>query len=291
MKKLILIALLSTFSVFGQSKVSLKLKLKKGDKYKVATMMKQNITQTFNGQEMKMFQSNGSKYTFDVIDVDDKGNFVINCKYLAVSMSSKNNFANVSYDSEKDKVVPAQAKGMAAMLNESFTMKMTPAGKVVEVKGIDKIAAKMIKTMGLEGNPMAQAQIKSMMSNEKIKSMMSQFSFYPDKAVGVNDKWKSTQSVNPGFKMDMDNTYTLTSIKGDDASVKTDTIITVKNGKMANGAVINLKGTQTGVTKLSTGNGMMKSAAVKQNIKGTISMRGLNIPMAFTTDTSMTVTK
>jgi hypothetical protein len=188
--KLLAAALLLALSF--QDKVELRWKWQKGQELVYKSSQKTLLE--FAGQPMD--QQMGYTYSMTVMDVSDSGEATIQVKYLAVATKGSGPQGEYDYDSEKDKEAPADgpAAMQAKMVGQSFTMKMTPVGRVTDVQGYDKVLEAMMK--GGEDNAAVRAQLKQMFSNDTFKGMMQQMAPpLPEEKVGAGDGWMNEFTV------------------------------------------------------------------------------------------------
>lgn len=184
MKLLIAAALLLSAQ---DGKVELKWKFEKGREFAYRQTQKQ--TMEIFGTAME--QENGQTQVWTVKDVAADGTATIETKVVGVSAKASGAM-EFEYDSEKDKELPEnpQVRMMAKMVGKTFTLKMTPHGKVLEMKGADAVIDEMLKELGEEAGP-AKEMLKQMLSDDSMKSGMQQLTpMLPTKPVGKGDSWK-----------------------------------------------------------------------------------------------------
>jgi len=148
----------------------------------------------FGGAPME--QHMGYTYSMTVTDVTDAGEATLTIKYLAV-VARGSVPVEYDYDSEKDKEAPTEgpAAMQAKMVGQSFTMKLTPLGRVTAVQGYDKVLEAMMKG-ATEDNPQVRMQLKQMYNDDAFKGTMQQmFPPLPEAKVGKDDPWKSEYIV------------------------------------------------------------------------------------------------
>jgi len=180
------------------AKVELRWKYTKGQEIRYKTI--QRVTMDAAGAKVR--QETTTTFSMNVTNGDPKGEATILAKYEAVGVQMSG-LQELDYDSEKDKEVPEdpQVQMLAKLVGQSFTMKMTASGKVVEVKGFDKILEAMTKGAGeKEGQEQAQMMLKQMFSDESFKSMMQQMSPpLPEDKVGKGDTWSNDFTMKLPF--------------------------------------------------------------------------------------------
>ncbi len=201
-------------------KVTLLWKFKKGDKHRYETSQ-DNKTEV-GGMEINNEMIFG--YELEVVEVDDKGVATLKLTYDRVKFVMTG-MMDTDYDSEKDKEAPEEGLGriMAGLNGKSFTMKLSPRGEVVAVKGYEAIMEEITKDMG-EDDPMLGA-MKSQMNDENMKKLMQQaFPRLPEKAVGKGDSWEDSSDMGiPGLgALTMKNKTTIKEQKGSEITLNVD---------------------------------------------------------------------
>ena len=210
-------------------KMELKWKFEKGRELTYRQTQKQSME--FAGTAME--QETSQTHVWTVKDVAADGTATIETKCVAVA-SKASGAMEFEYDSEKDKDVPEnpQVKMMAKMVGKVFTLKMTPSGKIVEMKGFDALMEEMLKEMGDEAGPMKD-MLKQMLSDDTMKSAMQQLApMLPEKPVGKGDTWKNDFTLKfpmiGGMKFGV--ASALTDLKDGEAQIGQDWTIELKGG-------------------------------------------------------------
>jgi hypothetical protein len=210
-------------------KVELKWKFEKGRELTYRQSQKQVMELFGNAMEQETAQTQ----VWTVKDIGPDGVATIETKCVAVA-SKATGAMEFEYDSEKDKELPEnpQVKMMAKMVGKTFTLKMTPQGKIVEMKGFDALMEDMLKELGDDAGPMKE-MLKQMLSDDTMKSAMQQLApMLPEKPVGKGDKWSNDFTLKfpmiGGMKFGVGST--LKDVTGGDAHVEQDWTIELKGG-------------------------------------------------------------
>ena len=213
----------------GQEKVDLKWKFEKGRELTYKQTQKQTLELFGNAMEQETSQTQ----SWTVKDVAEDGTATIETTCLAVAMKA-GGALEFEYDSEKDKELPEnpQVRMMAKMVGKTFTLKMSPKGKILEMKGFDALMEDMLKELGEEAGP-AREMLKQMLSDDTMKSSMQQMApMLPREAVGAGDKWKDEFTLKlpmiGGMKFGV--ASTLKELGGGEAKVDQDWTIELKGG-------------------------------------------------------------
>lgn len=295
---LLLAALLfapAAFAQKGKSKtkpaaaIELKLQLKPGKTYRMWMSTDQDITQDISGQKIVVKQMMGMGYRYEVQSVDAAGTATINMTYDSVVIRSVTPMGETGFNSanpDTGESAPG-TEAYKAMLGAQFTMKLTKAGKVESITGVDELMAKIVNGMGTQ-EPAQKAAIeqslKKMISNEAMAETIERsMNIYPATPVKVGDSWKQTMEVAIGMPMTVSTTYTLKNITNGVAELGVQsTVANNANAKpmemMGMEMNYNLSGTQKGTMKVNVENGWVDTSSLKQNLFGTMSISGENIP-------------
>src|SRR5688500_7821157 len=106
-------------------KLDLKLRVKKGDAYRVGLVIDQDIAQTAPGaaQPQAMKQKIGMGYRMEVQDLDAEGKATLRTTYDDVSFRQEGPAGVIEFDSSKPAgEVPLAARGFAALAGQQFTI-------------------------------------------------------------------------------------------------------------------------------------------------------------------------
>jgi hypothetical protein len=128
-----------------------------------------------------------------VTEVDAKGEASIAAKYEGAGIKAAGS-PGVEYDSEKDKEPPAHAyaRAVAKLVGRSFTFRLTPDGRVTEVKGFEAILQEVLKGAGEQDEAIARQFLRQMLSDDIMRSKLQQMSpGLPPGPVGPGDGWSN----------------------------------------------------------------------------------------------------
>ena len=262
----------------GSETVDLKFQLGKGGKYEYAT----NMDMTMNQMGMQAKTKMGVTYLFEVVG-DSAGWKQLSSTIQRVTMDVDGMGMNMSFDSDKPSADTAgpmgvTAKMFTAMKGGKFSFTMNEKGEVGSVSGIQEMVAKM-----LSGNPNAEQMLASMQqtfSEENFKQNVQQsFAIYPDKPVKVGESWKKSMVMqNQGMTIKSDNTYTLESVKGDDAAIKVASNLS-SDSTAVQGVAIKVSGTSNGNMNFHVPTGLATSGKVNMNMDMKMNAQGQEMPM------------
>ena len=282
--------------VKAEEKLELRLRLGKGEVYRLRLTVEQHVVQTpaapparAGGKEsatpqaaQSVDQSVGVGYTMSVDDVDADGAMTITTKYDSVVFRQKGPAGATEYDSTKPpKVVPPSAKAFAALPGLSFRQTVTAGGTVRSVEGLDEMLAEIVRRLELPEGP-ARASMLKALGEQFGEGAMKQnlqdlFAIYPPGPVAVGETWARKVVVSRGFPLVIDSTYTLKGRSGGVAEVamnarlapNTDAApVELGTGRMTYA----LSGEQHGVVRIHEATGWTQSLTTEQDVSGTLTL-------------------
>ncbi len=253
--------------LLAQGEVDLRTTAKKGSSVWLVQETKQAQVIDMQGQEMETEQSTTRTLCFTVKDVDDKGNLVVETKIARIQGSTK--LPMGMGDMEFDSAAPASdedddggmggmggmmKKAMMAGAGKSFTAKLSPLGKVIEL--MDG-AADILKSDD-EKMPGGEA-----MSADTLKQLVeSAFGTLPEKATAVGAKWQHTQKEG-NARMPAESKLEMTLTKADAESFEITAVGTVDKPAEAKADTKDGEKIDDGDEQEAMGREMLKSMKMK----------------------------
>jgi uncharacterized protein DUF6263 len=174
--------------------------------------IKQTTETTMSGlpgglPDARMDQVADQVFTMTVEDIAADGNVTLRQSFESMRMDISTPNGKFSIDGAKPSASgapPEQAvqKVFAAMLNEPFTIVLTPSGRVVKVEGFTRLMDRMFAAM--PSDPQAASaltQMRTGLSDEQMTATFSQgFTELPAKPLKTGDAWTTSGTVpNPVF--------------------------------------------------------------------------------------------
>jgi hypothetical protein len=226
-----------------------------------------------------LIQEEGNRLSLIVTDVSESGEAAVTMKYLAVSIRGSGPLGDYDYDSDKDKVSPADGPGLlyARLVGQSFTFRISSTGGISDVQGFDRILDALLKGAGEEAAG-ARAQLKPMFSNEAFKATMQQLTpAFPEERVGKGDSWTrefvTRMPVIGDLKLSL--TSTLTGVEEQNALIDQEIKIAIKD----NGTV-ELKegrGKATSVCSIEKGGYLSRKSTVELTLVSAVDGQAMPI--------------
>ena len=283
----------------------LELKLDKGKTWYERMVLDQKITQDILGQQQVTNMVIGTTMKLEVLDVDGQGNMQIRHTYASTRFKQANPMMPaVDYDSSRQAIAPAGAEGFAALVGQSYAMKISPKGQVLEVTGMEELAEAIRKK--LPGGAPAQGTdpLWAFLDKDALKEMTeNSLAVYPGKPVEPGDSWTRKQSMRRSLAMTTESKWMLQKRDAGVATIaSTASMKTDPNGPAMEiqgmAMKMDLSGSQEGTIQMQESTGLVLVNRGRQQLKGQIrvgsSPQGpfdmMAIPMtletAFTTETS-----
>jgi len=257
--------------------VRLELKLNKGKTYYLRTVIDQKITQEMMGQQQVILLSLGIVQKLEVLGVDGQGNMQIRHTYVGTRYKMTNPMMTVDYDSAKQAAAPAGAEGFAALIGQSYTITATPQGKVLDIAGMEDLAAAVRKKLPPGADPSQGTDpLATFLDKDAMKEMTENaMAVYPDRAVEPGDSWTRTQLVRRGMAMTTESKSTLQKHEAGVATVaSTASVKADPNGPAIQtqgmAMKMELAGSQEGTLWIDEATGLVLSNRGRQQLKGQI---------------------
>lgn len=303
MKRIVFITFLLCAALASNAeKYKVILNLEKGKEYIQKTESNMVINQNFNGMSIDINLNTIGNSIFKVNEVHP--NFYwIDVKYTRLTMEMKMPQGNMKYDSKEPDPNDIMSNLLSKMLKQSFQIKMSKTGKVLEIKNLDHLLESIF-----EGHKLPQDQKDQIMSQIKqsygkdsfIRNFETFSAIYPPKKINLNEKWAVKSKLTGNVHGDLHVDYQLKENQKDyyiiqgKGNLKAD-----KNAPYLkqNGMEIQtvLSGSYTSNLKIDKKTGWIINGKVIQDYEGTNQMKananlpnGMNIPIKMKTTTDVT---
>jgi hypothetical protein len=285
----------------GAEKITLGLHLKAGQTFHMVTTIESNLTQTIMGQEMVATSTNGMGYTYEIQQVADDGTATCKVTYNSVQVKMSMGGFDMQYDSTKPAAGSSpMIKPFTALVGQSFSMRISPAGRVTDVQGVEAIYEKMLKDLELPDESMrgmVEQQVKEQFGAESIRETMEQMIGVgtPDGGVDVGDSWVRRASMARPYPMSLESKFTLKERKDGTAFIDVVSKIgpnpavkPMQVGPMT--MTYGFTGERKGLLEIEEATGWIVGAKHTQQMSGTINAEGgpqgpMSIPISGTITT------
>lgn len=251
----------------------------KGYDYDMTVSMDQEIL----GQQITVDMT--TYYSMDVKE-DDGNTKTINSTIDRFKM--KMGAMGANFDIDTDKPLPSlgeteDGKDPMKILNalfgaikgQEFNMKVDAEGKVLEVKGFEDMAQRIVDSLGIEEaeKEKMKQQFNKQFNSEKIKGQFERtWYIFPNKEVKVGDTWKKNTSVGMDeMGGNYNSVYKVIDIEGNMVTLEETTEIESKRGEME------LKGEIKGTIVVDSQVGLIVKADQEMTLRPTGESSGFEI--------------
>ncbi len=261
--------------------VELKLNLRPGTSYRVRSDNSLRMVQSMMGVEMEMSQRMVIYYTFTVRSASGGGEFTLDVNHEAVSLELDGIKGEMRWDSnlEAEPEHPL-ARGLAALVGESYTLRLNSVGEVLAVEGLDRIAEKMAGSVELDNGgtrEKALGGLRELVGEQAQKEMLGQlFAVYPAHPVEPGDSWPVNDST-VSIPLQRHGMLTLNELEGNRATIGLDAEIAIGEGGMQRSlgplqVEMKLAGTQTGTFSLDLDTGWITRREMRIDVNGSYTL-------------------
>lgn len=271
--------------------VNLKLQMPQGSQYEYTTAMDMNMTQNFQGQEMKMTNKMTFVYLFDIIsDSADWKTVTSTIQRMKMEMNAMGQNMSVDTDNAADTSGPMgmMNKMFAGMIGKKFRFTINDKGEVGTVSGMREIVEAMVPA-DMPNREQALQQMSGNLNEESFKQNIQQsFAVFPKQPVKVGESWTDTTTMtNQGMMMKSANNYTLESVDNGTAVIKVSSSLSSDQSKI-NGMDMTLKGSTNGKYTYDMATGMVMDGNLKMLMDMEMSAQGQKVPMKIDSDIKIT---
>lgn len=253
----------------------LKMRLQKGDTF--PHDIKMNMEMSYASMNMKMQMETST--LFEVLNSD------ASAKQLKMTYQRAHMNMDMGMPGLKKMGDSALNVANNRIIGKSVILLLSPDNQIDSVSGAD------VFTNNDSSSLATNEMMKKMFSKESINNLFGLlFSMYPKKSVKIGDTWDAATTVDlAGIKMNTTIKYTLKSVHNSLAELAVDGKITGK-GQMTTGASqmeMAMDGNQTGTITINLEDGYLHNGAYKMEVKGTMSVMGMKMPLTMKGDYSL----
>jgi hypothetical protein len=255
--------------------VQLSLKLDKGKTYYQRGIADQKIIQTIRGKEENISYILGLGQKLDVLDVDGQGNMTIRHTYLWVRYKQSGFLGEADYDSSQPSTSTAGAEGFAALIGESYIVKMSPKGKVLDVNGVEQMVESIRKKVppGTDVAPPG-SHLAYLLDKQGIWEMEEEMmGIYPDEPVELGASWVEKKTTTRSLELITEERRTLQKREaGVSTIVETGLAKSDPSAPPAGSGLVKTKmdvaGTEEGTIQMDERTGLIRTDRSRQVLKG-----------------------
>jgi hypothetical protein len=211
MKRIVILLLIVTItqSIFGQ-KQKLGFNLKVGETYYHVMQSSSTIRQDINGQKINIDVTISGKTAFKVTNLKDTlYDMAVSYERLAMTMKLPN--GDMTFNSDKNDDNDIFSTILGAIKGKQFSIKMTKAGKIVEVKNLDSIFESLLDQFPKFTSQQKQqikAQLLQAYGEKAFKGSYEMVTnIYSNSAVQKGSTWTINTKLESGMAATLLTTY------------------------------------------------------------------------------------
>ncbi|HTG55498.1 MAG TPA: DUF6263 family protein [Niabella sp.] len=292
MKKHLLLYLLTCFALTtiaqAQKVYTLKFNPSNGSQYGVALASQTKMIQNIMDQNMDMNMDYNLNSTYRI--TSEGNNKKLTLVYDKLNMDMQIMGQQVKMSSDDTDSSNEVSAAFRALKGQSLSLVIDEYGKVLKVEGAQEMLDK------IEGVAQQKEAMKGVVGEDALKNMIEQsFGFYPKSPVKPGESWTTAMSLKQPYIIAGSATYTLVKVEGKKAFIDfTGKLATDSSSSMTtNGIEVGfaIEGSFSGSTEVDIDTGMPLKSFIQQKMKGNIEAGGQKIPMAVSSDITMTMVR
>jgi len=304
MKKLTLILIAAfTFATCYAQKHTLSLNLEKGRTYTQKMTSNSSIIQTINSQRLDTKITIIGMMAYKVIKIESAV-YEMEVSYKSLAMDVSQPSGSQHWSSEKPDESDIMSTILAAMIDQPFLIKLSAAGKVLEVRNIETLFAHIFDKFPQLSETQQQqlkAQLMQSYGDKAFKGNLEMcLAIFPDAPVAPGENWVVNTQLESGMAASLSTTYTLKNMQestymiGGKSEMKTadkDAYIETNGMPLR----YNMAGTMLSEIIVDKKSGWVIESLVEQEMSGTAYILdnpklpgGMEIPMTLNTRLSVT---
>jgi len=270
-------------------KTQYELKLEVGKQYYIQMITEQQISSgPTRREEGSMVMTLGTGAKLDVNNIDANGNAQVTYTYKWARSDVKFPNMEIVYDSsQKGTPVPEGMEWLAALMEESFSLTISPEGRISEIKDLDKVRNNVQQKLPqgqMQG--IAMSSLNQWLDEQNLReSIENTIAIFPDRPVGMGDSWSRNVTYSSGSAMILESKWTLKERKNGVAVIEVVSTIKpnpqAKPTEMGSPGVTSsseFTGRQQGLIEMQESTGLIISSRINQQMSGqtTITRPGMS---------------
>lgn len=260
----------------SDEKVTLALDVQKGQTFKLAMIMDQDIKTKVMGMNNDAHQEMAFYVQYDVVGPKGEGTEMkVTYNRVKYKMESAIMGTLIDYDSDSGEpaggnpMTAGMAESMGGLIGKSFGIVMSKQGEVVEVTGAEEIYG----SVGQDVPPQYQGENLE-------KTLQGMMAIFPETQIGVGDTWGAESDLSGEFPLKMTTTYKVEGIDATTVYLDVKGEISAEKSEMMEGeGSIEMDGTQGGIMEVDRMTGMVLKAEFTQDITGEVEAGPVQAPM------------
>lgn len=269
------------------SETTAKKNLEIGDSFDYYFKMENETTIGIKEQELTTLLKEEDRYNFEVKDITEEGNTVVDFTINFIETSTSNSMDGVpigeavSFNSEAtEESENPSVTFLQKIVNQPNKVTYDKQGNILSIKGLEERIDTLFKEVTTPGAQQFRAQMQGLFNEEKMKLQLEELSGYAIQEKNIGDSWeeKKTVSVNSNMNTQVNRTFTLKDRKDGKAFLDLrGTVLVNPDAKLNMGTMsfrYDIKGTLTGEIIVDEKNGWVASSTIQQIMSGKMTALG-----------------
>ena len=268
---------LGACSTRGPYKLSLR--LPKGKVLSYRTTLEQTVTQVLPGETVTIRQSTTTAYRFSVRETASGGGALLEVLFEDLSLATRSPAGELRFDSKNPERSTPALRGLQSVIGQSLLIQVDRQGRIREVRGLEAVIEKARSSEAAGSSPAFAQALERYLSPEAIEANLAGFfEFYPPRKVLPGDSWFTERAGAPGLALGRRDTWKLLEVRRGRAGLSLSGVIGSGPSPTGEG----LSGTEEGSVEAELATGVLITASTRQQLRGTIVVQGLPVPMEIT---------
>lgn len=277
-----LLTLLTLLAFRDQDPILLRLNLEKGATYSYQTDITQQVTTQIGGQSMPSQMNMGSVMDVVVTGKYKQDSTLLLAKFQRMTLGLTGMGKDTQFDSRDTTRTGFTGlnKFYGALKANPVTIKTNAEGKILEIRGLDRLRQAAKDSMGGHQDASIQKVMDGFLGDQAFGNNFTNLGLFPEKPVSAGDHWDRAYTMNNLIPMNVTTTYTLREIHPDSVLVDLSSkMISSRDTAFINGIAVpgHVTGTQTGTYTVQRGTGLVSRGHLHQDMTMTLSMMGQHL--------------
>ncbi len=271
-----------------------------GKKYIFKNVVSQTITQTIDSQKVNTTHNQTIVYSLTPNKFEQSQSITFDVAFESIEQQITTPMLKIEASTlgKSQKPTPLEIF-YRALIGKSFRVKVSSAGKDVELSGTDSIVQNVLRNIarkkeftGIDKNTLEQL-IQNFFNPEDFKKSFEKlFEIFPSKSISVGESWEISRNTSEPIPAKVLNKFQLQKVSGD-------TLFVQLNSKVGFGkpqtqpnqpSIQDIRGTQSGTLYINKNTGLIFYGKIQQNVKVIYSIPASpqtnNKPLTVPTDVS-----
>ncbi|NCU04908.1 MAG: hypothetical protein GXC73_13060 [Chitinophagaceae bacterium] len=255
-----------------------------GSVYRYTVNNKTDVQITVDDQEVVSKNHSDMSISYNVAK-DTAGDFVLSMKYEKIKLRIQKDKEETELDADNASFSMNMLEKMLGGLKEStFDVQLKPNGMVKNIQGFSEAGDRVFRQIqfkSIEETRIARELWDKTIEANMVRQNVDQFfRIFPDSSVHLREKWTITHTQQGEFNLKTTTTYFVKAITEEKIFIESVAVIaSEKETDMSAQNTADIKGEQTGEYVLELKTGMLLSAKLSADLKGTVKMQGVEAPL------------